>query len=176
VTDKFLNINKKGEVKESESKEKSKHKQRRYVDSYFDFSFTYTCKDNEERPQCVVCLKVLAAESMLPNILKRNLITAHSNLENKPHEYLSRKLKELNDQTATVSKRASIRAKALLVSYKVAYHDEKCKKKHNIAEEIILPSAVDMVSIMVCCKTTFECAFVQQHYYPSNLLYVRGYE
>jgi hypothetical protein len=74
---------------------------------------------------------------------------------------------ELNEQTATFSKRASIPAKALLATYNVAYHVAKCKKKnHTIAEEHILPSAVDMG---VCCKTTFECAFVQQHYYPSNL-------
>jgi hypothetical protein len=44
--DKFLNINKKREVKESESKEKRKRKQRKYVDSYLDFGFTYTYKDN----------------------------------------------------------------------------------------------------------------------------------
>jgi hypothetical protein len=46
-------------------------------------------------------------------------------------------------------KRASIPAEALLASHKVAYHVAKCKKTHTIAEELILPSAVDMVSIMV---------------------------
>jgi hypothetical protein len=126
--DKFLNINKKCEVKESESKENRKHKQRKYVDSYLDFGFTYTYKDNEERPQCVVCLKVLATESMLPNILKRNSITAHSNLVSKPREYFSRQLKELNEQTATFTKRVSIQATALLVSHKVAYYVAKRKK------------------------------------------------
>jgi hypothetical protein len=149
VIDKFLSINKKREVKESKSKEKRKRKQRKYVDSYLDFGFTYTYKDNVERPQSVVCLKVLAAESMLPNKLKHHLITAHSNLVSKPHEYLSRKLRELNEQTATFSKRASIPATALLASNKVAYRVAKCKKTHTIAEKLILPSAVDMVTIMV---------------------------
>jgi hypothetical protein len=108
-------------VKESESKEKRKRKQRKYVDSYFDFGFTYTYKLHEERHKCVVCLKVLAAESMLPNRPKRHLITAHIDLVSKPREYFYRKLKERNEQTATFSKRASVPAKALLASYKVAF-------------------------------------------------------
>jgi hypothetical protein len=114
-----------------------------------DFGFTYTYTDNEERPQCLVCLKVLAVESMLRNKLKHHLITAHSNLVSKPHEYFSRKLKELNEQTTTFSKCASIPAKALLASYKVAYHIAKCKKTHTTAEKLILPSSADIVWIMV---------------------------
>jgi hypothetical protein len=32
-----------------------------------DYGFTYTVVENEERPQCVICFKVMAVESMLPN-------------------------------------------------------------------------------------------------------------
>jgi hypothetical protein len=37
----------------------------------------------------------------------------------------------------------------LLASYKVAHRITKCKKSHTIAEELILPAAVDMVNIMI---------------------------
>jgi hypothetical protein len=37
----------------------------------------------------------------------------------------------------------------LLASYKVAHRIAKCKKSHRIAEELILPAAVDMVNIMI---------------------------
>jgi hypothetical protein len=37
----------------------------------------------------------------------------------------------------------------LLASYKATHRIRKCKKTHTIAEELILPAAVDMVNIMI---------------------------
>jgi predicted RNase H-like nuclease len=86
---------------------------------------------------------------MLPSKLKRHLETTHPSIVNKSCDYFSRKLKELNQQKGSFYKQASIPSNALLVSYKVAHRIAKCKKPHTIAEELILPAAVDMVNIMI---------------------------
>ena len=39
--------------------------------------------------------------------------------------------------------------KAQLASFKVAYRIAKCKKPHTIAEELVLPAALDLVSTMI---------------------------
>jgi hypothetical protein len=53
---------------------------------------------------------------------------------------------KLNQQKGSFYKQATIPNNALLSSYKVAHRIAKCKKPHTIAEELILPAAVDMVN------------------------------
>jgi len=126
-----------------------KRKCRKYDDSYLDFGFTSTEINGEERPLCVLCMKVLAPECMLPSKLKRHLEANHKNTIGKPRDYFIRKLKELKQEKNTFFKNASIPTNALIASYKVSHRIAKCKKPHTIAEELILPAAIDMVNIMV---------------------------
>ncbi|VVC25872.1 Hypothetical protein CINCED_3A012173 [Cinara cedri] len=114
-----------------------KRKWRKYDDRYLDFGFTSTEINGEERPLCVVCMKVLAPECMLPSKLKRHLEANH------------KKLKELKQEKSTFFKNTSIPTNALIASYKVSYRIAKCKKPHTIVEQLILPAAIDMVNIMV---------------------------
>lgn len=71
--DKFLNSSRKRDCPEVISNIEKKQKIRKYDDSYLNFGFTSTVVANVEHPQCVVCLKVMAVESMLPNKMKRHL-------------------------------------------------------------------------------------------------------
>jgi hypothetical protein len=70
----------------------SKPKSWKYDESYLSFSFTNVVINREELPQCVLCLSVLAADSMKPNKLKWHLETKHSDMKNKPQEYFRRNL------------------------------------------------------------------------------------
>lgn len=78
--------------------EAKKRKYRKYDDSYLDFGFTSIEVNNEEKPQCVLCLKILSSESMLPSKLKRHLATIHPTMAEKSRDFFHRKLQNLKKQ------------------------------------------------------------------------------
>lgn len=119
----------------------SKTKTRKYDDTYLVFGFTCMTVCNEERPQCVVCLKVLASDSLKPNKLRRHLETNHPEHKDKSVDFFRQKLVNCHAQQSLFTKAASVTANAQLASYKVAYRVAQCKKPHTIAEELILPCA-----------------------------------
>ncbi|GFT42146.1 DUF4371 domain-containing protein [Trichonephila clavipes] len=79
-----------------------KIKPRKYSQEHLNFGFTITEANGEEKPMCVICSKILAADSMKPNTLKRHFETLHA----------------------------------------------RCKNSHAIAEELILPAAIEIVETM----------------------------
>ncbi|KAL4083746.1 hypothetical protein QTP88_029062 [Uroleucon formosanum] len=123
-------------------------KLRRYDENYLFLGFTKTMINCEERPQCVVCLTVLASDSMKPNKLRRHLETKHAELVNKPKEFFARKCSSFQSTQQTFKKMTTVPSKALLASFKVAHRIAKCKKPHTVGETLILPAAVDIVSTM----------------------------
>jgi hypothetical protein len=100
----LLNSNKSCESENNEGtsstsgKSVKKRKNRKYDDSCLDLGFTLTEIGGEERPQCVLCMKVLASECMLPGKLKHHLETTYPIVVSKSRDYFSRKIKELNQQ------------------------------------------------------------------------------
>ena len=86
---------------------------------------------------------------MLLNKLKRHLKTSHPQFVNKPRDFFAQNLNDLKRQVSTISKFTQLSLKALLASYQMAHKIFKCKKPHTIAEELILPAAVDLVSTMI---------------------------
>jgi hypothetical protein len=73
----------------------SKPKSCNCCESYLSFAFTSVIINSGERPQCVLCLGNLAADSMKPNKQKRHLETKHSDAKNNAEEYFHRKLDEI---------------------------------------------------------------------------------
>ena len=55
----------------------------------------------------------------------------------------------MNKQSVLFSNFLQTPAKAQLACFEVAYRFAKCKRRHTIAEEIVLPAASDLVSTMI---------------------------
>ncbi|GFV56178.1 SCAN domain-containing protein 3 [Trichonephila clavipes] len=85
---------------------------------------------------------------MKPKKLKRHFETLHGECINKPREFFESKLKSYEKQKTFLKKTLSVNEKALLTSYKVSYKIARCKKPHTIAEELILPAAIEIVETM----------------------------
>ncbi|XP_050985391.1 zinc finger BED domain-containing protein 5 [Labeo rohita] len=86
---------------------------------------------------------------MRPNKLRRHLETKHPKHMNKPLDFFQRKLSEYRQQESRMVKSTSVNKNAQMASFKVAYRIARCKKPHTIAEQLILPAALDMVSVML---------------------------
>ncbi|GFU41849.1 zinc finger BED domain-containing protein 5 [Trichonephila clavipes] len=153
-----------------------KIKSRKYSQEYLNFGFTITEVNGEEKPLCVICSKILAADSMKPNKLKRHFETLHVNEkalltskysqeylnfgftitevngEEKPLCVICSKILAADSMKPNKLKRhfetLHMNEKALLTFYKVSYKIARCKKPHTIAEELILPAAIEIVETM----------------------------
>ena len=53
-----------------------------YNESFIKFGFTSIIQDGIEKPQCVICEKVLAVESMKPNQLQKHFTRLHEDIFN----------------------------------------------------------------------------------------------
>lgn len=93
--------------------------------------------------------ETLPHESMKPSKMRRHLETKHPKDKDKPVEYFERWRQELRASQRCLASTCSTQVQALRASYHVAHRIAKAKKPHTIAEDLILPAAVDMVREMV---------------------------
>ena len=80
------------------------------------------------KPKCVVCLKVLSAESMKKNKLKRHLEPNHPNCLDKPVEFFERKLNLIQGPRNIMTKLATENILAVYSLYVASYQIAKQKK------------------------------------------------
>lgn len=130
------------------AKDERKRKQRKYDSEYISFGFI-AVGTNVEQPLCVVCLQILSNDAMKPAKLKRHLITMHSALASKPKEYFERQKEIYLRQKDKMMSCTTVNKKVLRASYLVALRIARSKKPHTIAEELILPAAVDMCEVVL---------------------------
>ena len=121
-----------------------------FQDKFCELGFTcLPDKSGADRPQCLVCLEVLAHTSLVDSKLRRHLVSKHPNLVGKPPQFWK-------DKEAVVKRRridtetpgfSSMRS-ATEASFRVAYLIAQCKKPHTIGEELIKPAALLMTELM----------------------------
>lgn len=101
-------------------------------------------------PQCVICKKTLAHESMKPSKLKEHLTKVHPELASKDLSYF--KIKEdqlkrsrLDHGTGTLFQDSKI----VEASYKISLLIAKQKKSHTIAEQLVKPCMIEAARLVL---------------------------
>lgn len=125
-------------------------KKRHYAEAFLNHGFVNTPQLNgDDRPQCVICLKVLTNESLKPSKLKEHLMKRHPLLAGKSRGYFEGKSKQLRGIQFGSGGMASEKLTAAVeVSYEVAYRIAQSSKNHTIAEDLIMPCTKLIVSKM----------------------------
>ena len=102
-------------------------KKRKYDESYF----TSVVVNNEERPQCVLCNKVLSNDSMRPAKLKQHLHNVHPHSKDKEKTYFERQSRALKKMRLNASGEFFTGERKIVeASYVVAFEIAKQKKPH----------------------------------------------
>ena len=89
------------------------------------------------------------ASSNNSNLDTKSHLSTEIVLSGKSREFFARKLTEMKKQFVEFPSFLDTPVKAQLASFKVAYRIAKCKKPDTIAEELVLPAALDLVSTMI---------------------------
>ncbi len=117
---------------------------RKYDAEYIKFGFIRAGTDTKPKAQCVECGEILSNEALKPSKLQRHLNSKHPGCVGKPKEYFQRKKDGLQAQQKVITSLSTQSKVTLKASYMVAARVAHSKKAFTIAQELILPSAVDM--------------------------------
>ncbi|XP_070599912.1 protein FAM200C-like [Erythrolamprus reginae] len=127
-----------------------KAKKRKYIEDFLQYGFTSVVTAGIEKPQCVICSKVLSAESMKPNKLKRHFDSKHANFVGMDPNYFRSKADGLKEAVLDTGGKCRNQNKAAVeASYLVALRIARAMKPHTIAEDLLLPAAKDIVRVMI---------------------------
>ena len=123
-----------------------------FNEKFLKLGFTLVEINGEVRPQCVLCLKVLAHSSLKETKLQRHLKSKHKKYLDKDLKFF--KGKELHVKKSRID-RPSIwggvaysHKNAVQASFSVAWKTARTKALHATGERLVKPAAVKMARIM----------------------------
>ncbi|XP_064079443.1 zinc finger BED domain-containing protein 5-like [Macrobrachium nipponense] len=134
-------------VVEPSSSGQPQPKRRKYQEDFIQYGFVCHVVNDVHHRQCVICLEVLANESLRPAKMKRHLQCKHQSLKNKPIDRFFP-----TQENGVTRTKASDNKKMLHCLSKLKWHHmrlhilllRKKKKTHTIGEELIKPAALAM--------------------------------
>uniref|UniRef100_UPI00358F171D protein FAM200C-like n=1 Tax=Myxine glutinosa TaxID=7769 RepID=UPI00358F171D len=119
---------------------------RKYLDEYMKLGFTSITVSGQEKPQYVLCHKVLSTESMSPSKLKLHLETNHAQHAKQDPEFFKRHERNLKRQKLDEGGAFQQQNVATVqASYEVSLEIAKKKKPHSIGETLIKPCTLLIV-------------------------------
>ena len=125
-------------------------KKRSYNKAFLSYGFTSIIDKSVEKPQCVICLKVLSAESMKPSKLREHFEKCHTELMGKDVEFFERKERHLKSSKLDSSGQLSQQKESILyASYSIALLVAKNKKPHTIGEDLIKPCLIEATKLVL---------------------------
>ena len=101
------------------------------------------------KPKCVVCPKVLSAESMKKNKLKHHLETNYPNCLVKPVEFFERKFDSIQGQRNVMTKFTTENKLALYFSFVASFQIPRQKEAHTIGGDLLMAVMKEVVKIMI---------------------------
>ncbi|XP_064110328.1 zinc finger BED domain-containing protein 5-like [Macrobrachium nipponense] len=169
-------------VVEPSSSGQQQPKRRNCQEDFIQYGFVCHVVNDVHHPQCVICLEVLANESLKPAKMKRHLQCKHQSFTNKPIDFFRRKKMELQGLKQVITKNVALPVKAQMASYEVAYLIAQRKKPHTTGEELTKPAALAIIvhrealackAIVPELKTIFDTAVKIVNYIISRPLKAR---
>ena len=134
-------------------------KKQKYLESYIDFRFDFIATDDVQKPQCIICFKMLGNGSTKQSILKAHFTLCEFIHVHDDHKSLLVKRTRFRAAGTLPKLRFCFADKAgLKALYDVARRITKEKKPHTIGERLIKPCALEMVELVcgVQQKKKFE--------------------
>jgi hypothetical protein len=104
--------------------------------------------NGEEYPQYILCVEVIANDSLNAVNLRRHSKKKTASLVNNPLEFLERKLLEMRKQLNLMKRVATASTKALLSSFESSCLIAKSKRLHTNGETLLLPAIIKMCEMI----------------------------
>lgn len=124
-------------------------KKRSYNKAFLQRGFTSICDKLVEKPQCVISMKGLTAESMKPSKLKDHFLRCHGELKEKDVAYFVRNERSLKStRIDSGGHYARQNESALRASDAVSLHIARNKKAHTIAEDLVKPCLIESARLV----------------------------